>query len=114
MQTADTRYVNASGDTMSGFLTLNADPTSNLHAATKQYVDAGKSPGYEYFVATAGQTVFTLTLFTYTPGSKRLMVFVNGVKQVLPANGNYVETNSTQVTFTPGLNLNDQVEFYHI
>ena len=28
------------GDTMTGFLTLHADPTSNLHAATKQYVDA--------------------------------------------------------------------------
>lgn len=27
------------GDTMGGFLTLNADPTSGLHAATKQYVD---------------------------------------------------------------------------
>jgi hypothetical protein len=28
------------GDTMTGFLTLHADPSSNLHAATKQYVDA--------------------------------------------------------------------------
>ena len=28
-----------SGDSMSGFLTLHADPSSNLHAATKQYVD---------------------------------------------------------------------------
>jgi hypothetical protein len=27
------------GDTMTGFLSLNADPTANLHAATKQYVD---------------------------------------------------------------------------
>ena len=27
------------GDTMTGFLTLNANPTANLHAATKQYVD---------------------------------------------------------------------------
>lgn len=27
------------GDTMTGFLTLSADPTSALHAATKQYVD---------------------------------------------------------------------------
>jgi hypothetical protein len=27
------------GDTMTGFLTLNADPTDNLHAVTKQYVD---------------------------------------------------------------------------
>src|SRR4029079_15512572 len=33
-------YVLKSGDTMSGTLTLNAAPTSNLHAATKQYVDA--------------------------------------------------------------------------
>ena len=28
-----------SGDTMTGFLTLSADPTSGLHAATKDYVD---------------------------------------------------------------------------
>jgi hypothetical protein len=32
-------YVAKGGDTMTGFLTLNADPTSALHAATKQYVD---------------------------------------------------------------------------
>ena len=32
-------WVNVSGDTMTGFLTLHANPTSNLHAATKQYVD---------------------------------------------------------------------------
>ncbi len=37
--TADARYVNISGDTMTGFLTLHATPTNNLHAATKQYVD---------------------------------------------------------------------------
>ena len=28
------------GSTMLGYLTLHADPTNNLHAATKQYVDA--------------------------------------------------------------------------
>jgi hypothetical protein len=32
--------VNKAGDTMSGFLTLHADPSSDLHAATKRYVDA--------------------------------------------------------------------------
>lgn len=31
--------VNKAGDTMTGYLTLNANPTSALHAATKQYVD---------------------------------------------------------------------------
>ena len=39
LQTADGRYVNIAGDTMTGPLTLNADPTQVLHAATKQYVD---------------------------------------------------------------------------
>jgi hypothetical protein len=33
-------FVSKTGDTMSGFLTLGADPTALLHAATKQYVDA--------------------------------------------------------------------------
>ena len=37
---AEARYVNISGDTMTGFLTLHANPTNNLHAATKQYVDS--------------------------------------------------------------------------
>jgi hypothetical protein len=32
--------VNKAGDTMTGFLTLHADPTNSLHAVTKQYVDS--------------------------------------------------------------------------
>jgi len=35
----DPDSVTVSGDTMTGFLTLHADPTTNLHAATKRYVD---------------------------------------------------------------------------
>ena len=34
----DVRYVNITGDTMTGFLTLNADPTQAMHAATRQFV----------------------------------------------------------------------------
>jgi hypothetical protein len=37
---SDIRYINAAGDTMTGALTLVSDPTTNLEAATKQYVDA--------------------------------------------------------------------------
>lgn len=33
------------GDTMTGFLTLHANPENNLHAATKQYVDNAVSTG---------------------------------------------------------------------
>lgn len=38
-------FVKKSGDTMTGHLFLNADPTLPLHAATKQYVDAAVSGG---------------------------------------------------------------------
>ena len=38
--TLDDRYVMLSGSTMTGPLILNADPTDNLGAATKQYVDS--------------------------------------------------------------------------
>lgn len=36
----DSRYLQLSGGTLTNFLTLHADPTSALHAASKQYVDA--------------------------------------------------------------------------
>ena len=39
-QTGDARYVNVSGDTMTGALVLNGDPTAALHAAPKQYVES--------------------------------------------------------------------------
>ena len=41
----DARYVNTSGDTMTGALTLPSDPTVALHAATKQYVDNSTAVG---------------------------------------------------------------------
>lgn len=33
------RAVPSTGGAMTGYLTLHADPTDGLHAATKQYVD---------------------------------------------------------------------------
>lgn len=38
-------YVDVSGDTMTGFLTLSGDPTADMHAATKQYVDNNAGGG---------------------------------------------------------------------
>ena len=59
-------------------------------------------------VATAGQTAFTVG-FPYTVGNNSLSVLVNGSKQIVTLN--YVETNSTTVTFVDGLNVGDVVEF---
>jgi len=66
------------GGTMTGFLTLNANPTTNLQAATKQYVDA----------AQAGGTLSLLTDVTIaTPASGEVLTY-NGsiwVNSVIPA-----------------------------
>ena len=41
---SDDRYVNIYGDQMTGYLGLVSDPTNELHAATKRYVDNNVSP----------------------------------------------------------------------
>jgi len=63
----------------------------------------------EFATATSGQTVFNLTTITYQPGTNTLNVFVNGLKQYVGQT--YTETNSTTVTFSPGLTVGDRVEF---
>ena len=65
----------------------------------------------EVQTATAGQTVFTLSTFTYTPGTNTLSVFVDGVNQYDGSSYAYVETNSTTVTFTAGLHIGALVKF---
>ena len=59
-------------------------------------------------VATADQTVFTLTGMTYFPGVNNLDVYINGVRQYSDA---YAETSTTVITFTSGLDADDKVKF---
>jgi hypothetical protein len=65
---------------------------------------AGRTVRQE-FTATGGQTVFDLTLFTYTPGNGSLEVYVNGILQRLTTD--YVETSSTRITMVEGLLVGD-------
>jgi hypothetical protein len=65
----------------------------------------------EVQIATAGQTVFTLTTMQYAPGTNNLVVYVDGVNQVEGGAYSYVETDSTTVTFTAGLHLGAVVKF---
>lgn len=58
--------VNRAGDTMSGFLILNADPSNALGAATKQYVD-NIAAGINFHEPVHAATVFNLNA-TYTNG----------------------------------------------
>lgn len=76
----------------------------------KATAGAAVSSSREIQVATAGQTVFTLTEFTYVLDSN-LQVFINGVKQIIGASNAYVETDTSTITFTAGLDAGDSVEF---
>jgi hypothetical protein len=62
----------------------------------------------ETATATAGQTVFNLTI-DYIVNANSLAVFVNGSNQIV--NVNYLETDSNTVTFLTGLNVGDVVKF---
>ena len=53
-------HVDTAGDTMTGFLSLHADPTAALHAATKQYVDASAAAAVASVIDTAPATLDTL------------------------------------------------------
>lgn len=79
---------------------VNHDSAAGLVGAA--YLD-------EEQTATAGQTVFTLTGFTYTPGLRNLAVYINGVRQ---HPSDYTETDTVTVTFpSPGLDAGDEVLF---
>lgn len=60
-------------------------------------------------IATAGQTVFNLVSFNYTPGTFTLQVYVNGIRRRVGAN--YTETSSSRVTLLTPSVLNDAVTF---
>jgi len=60
------------------------------------------------FTATAGQTVFTITSFTYTPNTNSVFVYINGTKQL--SSVDFQETSSTAITLIEGCVLGDRVE----
>jgi hypothetical protein len=64
---ADSYYVDIAGDTMTGFLTLHANPTASLHATTKQYVD-NLAAGINFHAAVHLATTANLTS-TYNNGT---------------------------------------------
>ena len=61
----------------------------------------------QYFTASAGQTVFDITNFVYTPGAGTLLVYKNGV--LLTITTHYTETSSTRVTLTSGAAAGDRI-----
>jgi hypothetical protein len=52
-------YVKKAGDTMTGLLVLSADPSANLGASTKQYVDSAVSTAGGAYIKKDGTVAFT-------------------------------------------------------
>lgn len=72
-------YLPISGGTLTGSLTLNADPTADLHAATKQYVDTKVDAIYADVQALT--TTVANQFVTMTPASNSTKS-INGTKPI--------------------------------
>lgn len=60
-------------------------------------------------IATAGQKIFILASFQYTPGTNSIFVFKNGA--LLRLATAYAETDSTHITLVAGANVGDTLTF---
>ena len=81
--------VNKAGDTLTGFLTLHSDPSSAMHAVTKQYVDSVAEGLHVHATAKAATTATLATLagatvsyaggaITWTGGNALTSTFTDG------------------------------------
>ncbi len=77
--------------TFPGSVTLNADPTSSLHAATKQYVDAA-IVGIKFHEPVACASTANLS-GTYSNGTSGVGATITGAQAVLIVDGHTLELN---------------------
>jgi len=59
--------VSKAGDTMTGLLVLSADPSANLGAATKQYVDAAEANANSYTTSHVTDTLYPAGIAIFDP-----------------------------------------------
>ena len=94
-------YVKKAGDTMTGFLTLHANPTANLHAATKQYVDATVENAAKLFTTTTTITTDTASSVVFDTSTVTLstcLIYYNGL--LMTPGVNYSITNNTTIALS--------------
>jgi len=91
--------VGKAGDTMTGDLTLAQDPTSNLHAATKQYVDAAETDAKAY--TDTRETAITTAYQNYADAAEGYAISTAAADATYKANtaeSNAVATASSDAT----------------
>ena len=124
VETAIASKLDSDGGTMSGDLDMNSNDILNADDvfANNIYINGGLIVPSDTFdlviptnsiltgkiTATAGQTAFTVP--SYTVGANTIFIYVNGQYQYIA--DSYIETSATVITFSTGLNLDD--EFYYV
>ena len=89
----NTNTVASSGDTMTGFLTLHSNPTSNLHAATKQYVDAAVASDADIkWVGLTGDPNASLAAYSTLPKGSIVAMQYRFTQTYWAGNGNATRT----------------------
>jgi hypothetical protein len=107
---ADGRYINTSGDTMTGALILNADPSVALGAVTKQYADAIQTDvdavenrlTQGYYVYNGIATVNTTHTVNHGMGNQYVQVTVvdENDQVIIPNTITYTDTNNLSVVLS--------------
>jgi hypothetical protein len=82
--------------------------TSLFGGGTAINVNASGTLVPQSFTPTDGQTLFNITLFSYTIGTNSLIVFINGLKQRV--NTDFIETSTTSFTLISSVLSTDVVE----
>jgi len=113
-----------SGDTMTGALTLHADPTSDLHAATKQYVDDTVSNAISEVAATtkyaASNTLLEPTsnvvswVVAHDIGTRDVNVQVYELSSYTQVEVDVARTNTTAVTLSWVATANVAADSYRV
>lgn len=83
-------------------------PTSLFGVGSSINVNVAGSLVPQTFTGTAGQTLFNITNFTYTPATNSLLVFINGQKQI--SGKDFSETSNSSFTLIEGVVAGDVVE----
>ena len=102
----DPNAVAKAGGTMTGRLTLSADPTSNLHAATKQYVD-DQILGITVYYGSSNTVGYTNQVGSWNNGSNYFDVFPPSGKTMSDLVG--FIPSMRRVYYAGGVDGNDQI-----
>lgn len=100
----DSRYLQLSGGTLTNFLTLHADPTSALHAVTKQYVD-NLASGLDYKAAVRVATTANIANLAAAPNTLDGVTLVAN-DRILVKNQTTASQNGIYVVQTVGTGSN--------